>query len=843
MTSRRPHGSVSSAAVPPLKERTYQNDFKSMAMTSSVVKDRRMSLDGRITNLRRNPFSHGGALIGTRSGPDEELQHSLSKRKERTLSCDRGMELMVKRFYAEKFDKAKKAADKDLASFIDDVAGMLAPSMTTVGPGGPAEAAKPEAGKEENKNERHSGTTSQENTNVLLRKLKDMAQALLETEPEALMSGKALKEGARVTWECMWRAMGLEETKECATVPKPSPHPMEKVRELRTSQRISVNARATRVKVLSTKLLWIISKMKHRADYLEADYSDEFVAWAAAAFRSKHARKQYRKSMASGHGAPPPLPIDSVEIMEDTLAGKYVVCRICEGVIQEEYLAAHTALCSDVAIGLRRCETCDTTIQSLEKKLDESLKEEQTRTAEAPEGDVERPRLRSSPRAVEQPRTTLFRLLKESLAEKEAALNAMQAAIARIEQSPHAAVGSRFREKPSEGPRDVVGAAAGGSVRPSIHDFDIIKPISRGSFGSVLLGRKKSTGDIYAIKVVKKSSLIEKNQMDFIANERNILAFTDNPFVVKLYYSFQSANNLYMVMEFLPGGDCFSLLRNLIVFPENLARHYVAELVHALGYLHTNGIVHRDLKPDNLLIGADGHLKLTDFGLSQMGLLDRKDDVYEWKKVGGMMESENKIDASCVGTPDYLAPEIFLGTGHGPEVDWWAVGCITYEFLVGITPFYADTCEEIFASVISNNIQWPDGDDELSADAVDLISKLLAIEPTDRLGAKGADEVKAHPWFAEVDWANLRNTTSPFVPKLGKSEDTFYFEARNAIYHTTWEGDTSTQAEEGEEQESHIARVRNFSIINIPQLMTLNQSLVDEKQDARSGTGGKVGGA
>ncbi len=127
-------------------------------------------------------------------------------------------------------------------------------------------------------------------------------------------------------------------------------------------------------------------------------------------------------------------------------------------------------------------------------------------------------------------------------------------------------------------------------------------------------------------------------------------------------------------------------------------------------------------------------------------------------------------------------------------------------------------------------IQWPDGDDELSADAVDLISKLLAIEPTDRLGAKGADEVKAHPWFAGVDWANLRNTTSPFVPKLGKSEDTFYFEARNAIYHTTWEGDTSTQAEEGEEQESHVARVRNFSIINIPQLMTLNQSLVDEKQ-------------
>lgn len=186
------------------------------------------------------------------------------------------MELMVKRFYAEKFAKAKKAADKDLASFIADVAGMLAPPPTTTTGeyGGPPE---PEAVKvEENKNERQSGTSSQENANVLLRKLKDMAQALLDTEPEALMSGKALKEGARVTWECMWRAMGMEETKECVTVPKSSPHPIEKVRELRISQRVSVNARATRVKVLSTKLLWIISKMKHRADYLVRTTFDLF---------------------------------------------------------------------------------------------------------------------------------------------------------------------------------------------------------------------------------------------------------------------------------------------------------------------------------------------------------------------------------------------------------------------------------------------------------------------------------------------------------------------------------------------------------------------------------------
>lgn len=175
----------------------------------------------------------------------------------------------------------------------------------------------------------------------------------------------------------------------------------------------------------------------------------------------------------------------------------------------------------------------------------------------------------------------------------------------------------------------MAGAAASGSVRPSIHDFDIIKPISRGSFGSVLLGRKKSTGDIYAIKVVKKSSLIEKNQMyslppsaccacvacrrvrwrvcvyhcltrafsvvrrDFIANERNILAFTDNPFVVKLYYSFQSANNLYMVMEFLPGGDCFSLLRNLVVFPE-VPPHPIALFVFAVSCVALRALVSRN---------------------------------------------------------------------------------------------------------------------------------------------------------------------------------------------------------------------------------------------------------
>jgi hypothetical protein len=178
------------------------------------------------------------------------------------------MELMVKRFYAEKFAKAKRAADKGLTSFIEDISGMLPPqSADDQDDEGDQESdeAAVEGKIRQTRNERR-GTMSQENTNMLLRKLRDMAQTLLVTEAVSLMSGKALKEGARVTWECMWRAMGLEVV---ATKDDDVQHdPVEKVRGLRNSNRMSINSLATRVKVLSTKLLWIISKMKHRSDYL-----------------------------------------------------------------------------------------------------------------------------------------------------------------------------------------------------------------------------------------------------------------------------------------------------------------------------------------------------------------------------------------------------------------------------------------------------------------------------------------------------------------------------------------------------------------------------------------------
>ncbi|CAN4086591.1 unnamed protein product [Withania somnifera] len=212
--------------------------------------------------------------------------------------------------------------------------------------------------------------------------------------------------------------------------------------------------------------------------------------------------------------------------------------------------------------------------------------------------------------------------------------------------------------------------------RTSIDDFEIIKPISRGAFGRVFLAKKRTTGDFFAIKVLKKADMIRKNAVESILAERDILISVRNPFVVRFFYSFTCRENLYLVMEYLNGGDLYSLLRNLGCLDEDVARVYIAEVVLALEYLHSLRVVHRDLKPDNLLIAHDGHIKLTDFGLSKVGLIT--DDLSGLAVSGtSMMEDdesqllapehqqERREKRSAVGTPDYLAPEILLGTGHG----------------------------------------------------------------------------------------------------------------------------------------------------------------------------------
>lgn len=325
--------------------------------------------------------------------------------------------------------------------------------------------------------------------------------------------------------------------------------------------------------------------------------------------------------------------------------------------------------------------------------------------------------------------------------------------------------------------------------RTSIEDFEIIKPISRGAFGRVFLARKRATGDLFAIKVLKKADMIRKNAVESILAERNILISVRNPFVVRFFYSFTCRENLYLVMEYLNGGDLYSLLRNLGCLDEDMARVYIAELVLALEYLHSLNVIHRDLKPDNLLIGQDGHIKLTDFGLSKVGLINSTDDLSGPSVSGtgflGEDEAKSKHSSkraqrqkqSVVGTPDYLAPEILLGMGHGATADWWSVGVILFEMLVGIPPFNAEHPQQIFDNIINSDIPWPRIPDEMSYEAYDLIDKLLTENPVQRLGATGAKEVKQHPFFKNVNWDTLARQKAMFIP-AAEAHDTSYFMSR-----------------------------------------------------------------
>ncbi|XP_071329421.1 microtubule-associated serine/threonine-protein kinase 1 isoform X1 [Trachinotus anak] len=337
----------------------------------------------------------------------------------------------------------------------------------------------------------------------------------------------------------------------------------------------------------------------------------------------------------------------------------------------------------------------------------------------------------------------------------------------------------------SEGPNtpetDDSAEGKGRSIKPpSEEDFQSIKLISNGAYGAVYLVRHRETRQRFAMKKINKQNLILRNQIQQAFVERDILTFAENPFVVSMFCSFETRRHLCMVMEYVEGGDCATLLKNIGALPVELARMYFAETVLALEYLHNYGIVHRDLKPDNLLITSMGHIKLTDFGLSKMGLMSLTTNLYE-----GHIEKDARefLDKQVCGTPEYIAPEVILRQGYGKPVDWWAMGIILYEFLVGCVPFFGDTPEELFGQVITDDIVWPDGDDALPADAQALISALLQTNPLVRLGTGGAFEVKQHSFFTELDWNSLLRQKAEFVPHLESEEDTSYFDTRSDRYH------------------------------------------------------------
>lgn len=306
-------------------------------------------------------------------------------------------------------------------------------------------------------------------------------------------------------------------------------------------------------------------------------------------------------------------------------------------------------------------------------------------------------------------------------------------------------------------------------TRLSLEDFHTVKVIGKGAFGEVRLVQKKDTGKIYAMKTLLKSEMYKKDQLAHVKAERDVLAGSDSPWVVSLYYSFQDAQYLYLIMEFLPGGDLMTMLIRWQLFTEDVTRFYMAECILAIETIHKLGFIHRDIKPDNILIDIRGHIKLSDFGLST-GFHKTHDSNY-YKKLLQQDEATNGISKpgtynanttdtpnkrqtmvvdsisltmsnrqqiqtwrksrrlmaySTVGTPDYIAPEIFLYQGYGQECDWWSLGAIMYECLIGWPPFCSETPQETYRKIMNfeQTLQFPD-DIHISYEAEDLIRRTI----------------------------------------------------------------------------------------------------------------------
>jgi serine/threonine protein kinase len=302
------------------------------------------------------------------------------------------------------------------------------------------------------------------------------------------------------------------------------------------------------------------------------------------------------------------------------------------------------------------------------------------------------------------------------------------------------------------------------NLQTSIADFELIKRISSGAFSRVFLAKKLITNVIYAMKVIPKSDLVLKNQIKRVLAERDILLQMNNEYITRIFYSIIGQSNLYLIMEYLPGGDLWSVLQSLGALEEEPARCYGLQIARALAHLHANGIIHRDIKPGNILISSNGGLKLTDFGLSSTGVIGRPHR--------DSSESEEVVaSGSCIGSPDYVAPEILLLRPHSYAVDWWSFGVIVYELLTGMPPFHGATEQQTNSNTLKG--VFPALSPQFfSPEAIDLVSRLLVVDPAKRLGANGPHEILNHPWLQNVDM------TPPFVPELESPADTAYFTDR-----------------------------------------------------------------
>ncbi|CUM52766.1 unnamed protein product [Debaryomyces tyrocola] len=280
----------------------------------------------------------------------------------------------------------------------------------------------------------------------------------------------------------------------------------------------------------------------------------------------------------------------------------------------------------------------------------------------------------------------------------------------------------------------------------TLNDFQILRTLGTGSFGRVHLTRSIHNGRFYAMKTLKKERVVNMKQVEHTNDERRMLKLAQHPFIIRMWGTFQDCHNLFMIMDYIEGGELFSLLRKSQRFPTPVAKFYAAEVFLAIEYLHELDIIYRDLKPENILLDKNGHIKLTDFGFA--------------KEV-------SDVTYTLCGTPDYIAPEVVATKPYNKSVDWWSFGILIFEMLTGYTPFYDPTPMKTYENILNGTITYPD---YLPPDILDLLQKLIVKDLSQRLGnlQDGSDGIKNHPWFKEVIWERLlsRDIETPYEPPI-----------------------------------------------------------------------------
>jgi serine/threonine protein kinase len=300
------------------------------------------------------------------------------------------------------------------------------------------------------------------------------------------------------------------------------------------------------------------------------------------------------------------------------------------------------------------------------------------------------------------------------------------------------------------------------STKPTLDDYTLLKVLGKGSFGKVVLVRKKHTDALYAMKILSKPAVILRQQVEHTRAERNVLTHSGSPFIVSMHAAFQSNDKLYLVLDYCPGGELFFHLSRAGTFPERVTQFYAAELVMALEYLHSQNIVYRDMKPENVLLDAKGHVKLADFGLA-------KENVSDYA---------SGCNSLC-GTPEYLAPEVLGRMGHGLAVDWWGLGMLVYEMLTGLPPWYTQDKRQLMLDLRAAPLTFPP---HVSEKSRAFVAALLVRNPSKRLGSQfglDAKEVKQHPFFSGLDWVKTADRKLPVPIRpckvFGSNEDVSNF--------------------------------------------------------------------